>query len=340
MKNTLLSVIVPCYNCDQYIDDCVNSLEQDAAPEIQIILIDDGSSDNTLSQCHSLMKKYDNIEVIHTENHGVSHARNIGLDHALGDWIMFVDSDDTVEKEYVQVLHCESADSSDYIRFGIRRRYVNENGEETKIENSPTALFSDKELVDMSISDNFISVFIGNAFDSVCGSFFRRAIIEERHLRFDETVSVREDSLFALKYAECIDTVRFINQQLYNYKIIGGQSYHYRRPIPVNNIKKLDLEYRYFLKTKAVDDAGALETVDHHIFQQLMAGVIHCASRKYGVSIKELSRYLETVSGAFSELLCRINYRTLFFRFLILLLKKRRIFAATMICKIRMSFIK
>ena len=102
-----VSVIVAVYNCEKYIQKCVDSiLEQSYEREkIQILLIDDGSTDNSYEICKSYKQKYNNIELIRHPNHGVSYTRNQGIKHAEGKYIMILDSDDFIDKDTIQNLY-------------------------------------------------------------------------------------------------------------------------------------------------------------------------------------------------------------------------------------------
>ena len=97
----LISVIVPVYNVEKYLNRCVESIMNQTYKNLQIILIDDGSNDRSGKICDEYAEKDKRIEVIHKENAGVSAARNKGLDKAKGEWITFVDADDWIEKTFV-----------------------------------------------------------------------------------------------------------------------------------------------------------------------------------------------------------------------------------------------
>ena len=103
-QNELISVIVPVYNVEAYLDRCVESLVAQTYKNIEIILVDDGSPDNCPAICDKWAAEDDRIHVIHKENGGLSDARNVGLKDAKGDWVMFVDSDD-----WVNIRFCETA---------------------------------------------------------------------------------------------------------------------------------------------------------------------------------------------------------------------------------------
>ena len=99
----LLSIIVPVYNVERYLEQCILSLVHQSYRSIEILLIDDGSSDGSFAICDEWAKKDQRIRVFHTENHGVSHARNVGLEQARGDYIGFVDSDDWIDLDMYRV---------------------------------------------------------------------------------------------------------------------------------------------------------------------------------------------------------------------------------------------
>lgn len=100
----MVSVIVPAYNVSKYIGKCISSLLEQTYSETEIIIIDDGSTDNTGSLLDEIKSKHSNITVVHTSNYGVSHARNVGLSLASGDYVTFVDGDDYVSNDYVEYL--------------------------------------------------------------------------------------------------------------------------------------------------------------------------------------------------------------------------------------------
>ena len=105
MTNPLITVIVPVYKVEAYLDRCVTSILQQTYENLEIILVDDGSPDNCPAMCDEWKKKDERIKVIHKENGGLSDARNAGLDVMQGEWVLFVDSDDTVQSDMVDDLY-------------------------------------------------------------------------------------------------------------------------------------------------------------------------------------------------------------------------------------------
>jgi len=104
IRPALVSVIVPVYNVAPYLDQCLTSICQQTYPYLQIILIDDGSTDGSRAICDSWAARDPRITTIHQSNRGLSAARNVGIDYSNGDYLLFVDSDDYVREDFVEVL--------------------------------------------------------------------------------------------------------------------------------------------------------------------------------------------------------------------------------------------
>lgn len=136
MKDILVSIIVPVYNVEQYLCKCIDSIITQTYKKIEIILIDDGSSDSSGIICDEYALKDSRIIVIHKENGGLSSARNAGLDVAIGDYVMFVDSDDFVEPDFCEVpLKIAKEKNVDIVSFGYCRLYADGQIIETKTSN-------------------------------------------------------------------------------------------------------------------------------------------------------------------------------------------------------------
>ena len=114
-QQPLISVIVPVYKVEQYLDRCVKSIVNQTYKNLEIILIDDGSPDNSPAICDEWAKKDDRIKVIHKENGGVSRARNLGMELAKGEYISFIDSDDWVHPDFIKILYNAIQDTDSQI---------------------------------------------------------------------------------------------------------------------------------------------------------------------------------------------------------------------------------
>lgn len=189
----MISVIIPAYNAARTIRRCIQSVLDQTYTEWEMIIVDDGSKDDTLDICQS----YDDsrIRVLHKENGGVSSARNHGLKFAQGDYIAFIDSDDFIEIDYLQ--HLSQGLGYDIVISG----YCYENTPESS---SFRLKLANREAVGCELSK------LINA-DQLCypwGRLFKRSIIETYHIRFDEAMRFAEDNVFNWEYLCHINSLR------------------------------------------------------------------------------------------------------------------------------------
>lgn len=189
----MISVVIPAYNAAKTIVRCVDSLLSQTFQDWELIIIDDGSKDNTLEICQSFQDK--RIYVYHKENGGVSSARNSGLTYAKGEYIAFMDADDYLEPMYLEHLYQGSEYDLSITGFCY--------------DNEPERSNSFLELTDKSSVAKSLSALI-NA-DQLCypwGRLFKRYIIEQNHIRFNEKMRFAEDNVFNWEYLCHINSLR------------------------------------------------------------------------------------------------------------------------------------
>lgn len=203
-KTTVVSIIVPIYNKEKYLTECVDSILQQTFKDFELILVDDGSKDSSWSIINEYAEKDKRVIPIHQENEGVSVARNTGLDNAHGKWICFVDADDYLPKDGIQILveHAENSNAD----------IINANA--TRIEgNLQSKIFNFKNEV---IKDNIYSRLVHFA---PWAQLFKRSIIETNHLRYVKGLAYSEDNVFILHYSLYATSIEFVNDSVYNYRI-------------------------------------------------------------------------------------------------------------------------
>ena len=122
----LVSVIVPVYNAEKYLEDCVNSILSQILDDFELLLIDDGSTDSSGTICDSYKIRDSRVRVFHKKNGGVTSARRLGVEKSLGEWISFVDSDDIVKSDYCDVLIREIENDVDIIATRISNEKIKE----------------------------------------------------------------------------------------------------------------------------------------------------------------------------------------------------------------------
>lgn len=157
-----ISIIVPVYNCEKYISNCINSILEQSFKDFELILVDDGSSDRSFEICESFAKKDNRVRAIHQPNSGVSRARNRGLDEAKGEYIGFVDGDDCVDKEMYERLYKNLADNNADISIcGIVNCFVKKDGTTEKVRQSPVDgfwIFSGEQALKEALQSRLYSV--------------------------------------------------------------------------------------------------------------------------------------------------------------------------------------
>ncbi len=201
------SVIVPVYNAEKTIARCINSLVYTDRADYEIIIVNDGSTDNSKQICFSYTKEHPQIVYIDKERGGVSSARNLGLSIAKGEYILFVDSDDYVCDTYFEVLDSHLHNNCDFLMFG---KIVYDGKKERK------RLLNERCTDDVESTMKLISkTLTAQLLNSTWNKVFRAEIIRECDLRFDEGLEIGEDKVFVVQYIMYITNALFIKTPLY-----------------------------------------------------------------------------------------------------------------------------
>lgn len=213
MKKKLISIIIPIYNASMHINKCLNSLINQTYKNIEIILIDDGSTDDSYILCKEFEKVDKRIKVFHQENSGVSSARNFGLQVAKGDYITFVDSDDYVEKDiYELLINCINKDKAQIAICNIYYETINK--EQVYSYFYKDFVFSRHDFP--LIMNNILSI---NGY--VWNKLYDRKLIykNDEFIKFSENICISEDSLFNYEiYNQNENFVcSYINKKMYHY---------------------------------------------------------------------------------------------------------------------------
>lgn len=209
MNNPLLSIIVPVYNVEKYLHRCIDSILNQTFTNFELILVNDGSTDNSRNICEEYSIKDARIIVIHKKNEGVSSARNTGLDNAKGKFITFIDSDDYISNDYLETFFIENLSKIDFIIQGIE---ISKNNEfiKSKIYNG---YFNFDSICNCVINNNIL--YSGFIF----GKLFRLDYINNNGIRFNKNFSFKEDLIFLLDYIYVINNVYVVLNYGYKYII-------------------------------------------------------------------------------------------------------------------------
>lgn len=270
MSNVVVSIIVPVYNAVSTLDKCIKSILQITFSNYELILIDDGSKDQSWDICCKWANQDSRVKPLHQENGGPSSARNRGIRESSGRWIMFVDSDDTVRPSYVSdLLNAVETDSS--FVMAISGEQVYRNGEKAEEVRFPDLQCSVNDY--KTIWKDIRLYKYGHPF----GKLYRRDIIEKAHLQFDKTVCLGEDCIFMMQYIMACSTIinakiAFISQMNYDYFIHAG-SVSTRRST-VNQEKA-----NYSVYRKTVFQLKDVFDIDNETFNCLFKSIAYYADR-------------------------------------------------------------
>lgn len=211
-----VSVIVPVYNAENTISKCIDSVLNQTFENYEVVLINDGSTDNSKIICQKYLKKDSRIKLLDQENSGVSSSRNAGLQAAQGKYIYFIDSDDWIESHLLDNLVRNSVKSELAICGYNRFLY---NGMEYKFEKS-ISLRNETMKLDVYLND------LNRFYDRIVmqplwNKLYRRNIIVENNIKFNDQLSLGEDILFNLDYLKHVKRISTVNSNLYNYVIFN-----------------------------------------------------------------------------------------------------------------------
>ncbi len=205
----LISIIVPIYNVEKYLNKCIESIVNQTYENIEIILIDDGSNDNSGIICDEYAKKDNRIIVVHKENGGVSSARNKGLKIAKGEWISFVDADDWIEQTFCQtLLNKVTQEQADIALCGYNR--ITDNRIEKINANNQEVFLDSNEYLVKSLNPQ-------TGFGFCHMKLIKKEVLKS--ISFNERIEVGEDALFNIQLSTYIKKAVFLKQPLYNYRI-------------------------------------------------------------------------------------------------------------------------
>lgn len=247
----ILSIIVPAYNSAEWLRDCVDSLMDQDLQDYEVIVIDDGSTDTTWSTMQALESVYGaKLRIVSKPNEGVSATRNRGMDLALGRWIMFVDSDDTIQRRSLgRIFHqVEANEGCDWVFLGVS---VLKGKSESHCDYS--------ELKDCYSPTLLAAKTLDSTFSNPWAKLYNHEILTKNNIRFDSDIKMYEDALFNMRYLRSIQSAVVLPEPFYRYVARPGSSsrrYHGEHIIEVaERLRRERIEYfvNNYGMTKMID---------------------------------------------------------------------------------------
>ena len=207
----MISVIVPVYNTERFLDRCIQSILTQKHTDLELLLINDGSTDSSGEICDKYARQDSRVRVFHKENQGASSARNTGLDYARGEWVTFVDSDDWIDPEMYYEMHSLA------IREAVDAVYCDmliEN-EHSRCVHSYISRFEDHKLMYDCLAPIDVVYF------SMCNKLIARRVFEENQIRAIRGANMWEDVELAVRVRYYVTTSRIINKPYYHYNCMN-----------------------------------------------------------------------------------------------------------------------
>lgn len=307
-----ISIIVPVYNVKkEYFDKCIKSLTAQSFNNIEIILINDGSTNNSGELCDYYASKDTRIKVFHQCNRGVSVARNKGIDEANGEWITFVDPDDWVDINMCKNLAENIDDKLDILIFTHAEVYSNKTinkywGE----EDIYNLKFEEHSLLQKGIL-NYSGEFMPIYFGAVWGNLYKKEFIDKNNIKFVEGLTKAQDTIFNLYALEYAKNVKYINKILYYYRH-NEESVCYRFNPNIDNalvslLKQIEIFLIKFNKDIEFTDAYHLKVLVT-IMENLKLNYFHKEnSLGYREIRKKINELIER--EPYKKILRKENYR-------------------------------
>ena len=204
-----VSIVVPVYNTAEYLPACLDSILAQSFTDFELILVDDGSTDDSLRICEAYAFRDARIRVFHQQNAGVSAARNLGVEQAQGDWLCYVDSDDVVLPAYLQDM-LEAADAEDCLVMG--------NISDSRMKGLITSdvVLEGEAMVRYMLSHNILNL------SGPVAKLYNRATLVKYGIRFPQDIHYGEDLLYFLQYLNHIGRVAFRQSELYQVTMREG----------------------------------------------------------------------------------------------------------------------
>jgi glycosyltransferase involved in cell wall biosynthesis len=204
MSSINLSIIIPAFNAENYIIKCLNSIFKQLPHKLsfEVIIVNDGSIDNTLNVLNSYTNNHKNIKVISQDNKGAGFARNTGINIAVGDFIWFIDADDYISDKAFKIIEPEINNDFELLAFNFNN--IDKNEQKIPVNN-------------IQNFKNLDSYFLGTKSLFLWKHIYKREIINYNNIRLTETIKNIEDFEFNIYYFNVINSVNFVDGNLYNY---------------------------------------------------------------------------------------------------------------------------
>lgn len=267
-----ISVIVPVYNAENYLRECVESILKQEYIDFELLLINDGSTDCSGEICNEYIEQDSRVRVYHTSNRGVSSARNLGIERSKAPWICFIDSDDRIDKKYLSAFRVDELSPTCLAIQGIEM-LERKTGTRMWSMTYPDAFLPEKKLGENISKYDLLS----HGFP--VAKLLSKELIVRHGLFFNTSLSFHEDHLFVLQYIQHIETINLVTGTNYKYMYDGSESLS----IKLHSNAEMEMAYtllfhEYFKVVKHFELVPCvnLEKFEHFLYQIRIKAIMAC----------------------------------------------------------------
>lgn len=322
-----VSIIVPVYLAQNHLSHCIDSILVQTEPDFELLLVDDGSPDQSGSLCDAYAAKDPRVRVMHKPNGGVSSARNTGLSFAKGEYVVFIDSDDYIEPAYIADLLSAAEKNPEYgniwCAFQTVTDYYHGNCQPNFVHDSAYLTFHCDQI--MSLHEMWMDA-------SPCNKLYKTSIIQRHHLHFSEDLSLGEDWLFNLAYLDAENTKKIlvITEPLYNYVQSNPESLdHQYRPDLLSIYRRLNHTCEEYLKKWNVpqEQTQIFYNSRFYLYERILSNTLHAPNLSTAEKYRWNNRFLKSAefqsvlkqTTCYIHPLYRVSYRLGNYYFIVLL---------------------
>ncbi len=305
------SIIMPTYNCEKYVGEAIESVLNQTFNDFELIIVDDGSGDGTLAICEEFAKNKEKVHLFKAEHGGVSKARNYGLEKACGAYVLFIDCDDTWEKDLLESVNSLLDEKSELVLFGIKHDYYLSDD---SFQYSSEDLGESGQIEAVQIDGEVDRLLTAYNISSPCNKVYKREIIEKNTLSFSEKCVYLEDLKFNFDYLQYASSIKVLHRDLYHYRLFTDKKQMLKRKFSEQFVNADELYYSTvtFLNEKNTD-LCSVSTITGLLlaayFKELLCQInqkrrkeIKCIYRAFKKN-KNLIILLKASKGKFSKIL-------------------------------------
>lgn len=354
MDEMKVSVIVPMYNSENTINRCIKSIQNQSYSNIEIIIINDGSTDNSMSIVNEIADSDRRIKLYNIRNKGVSHARNYGLESSTGDFVLFIDSDDYIDEKTIEslchvinktdveivlfdsVLETDKGDILKYTNKNILPSFqMNNNQIRKKIVSWMYGNISNNNIYnDLNTSDVNL-----DCYNAPWGAIYKKELLQD--IKFKENLDIYEDLIFNIEVFLKCKSLIYIKNTLYHYVCNSHDSLSTRY---YNNFVEMKL-FQYNLMNNFITEDDLPKEFECYLYYRInyemvsvLINEVRDISRSYNTKIKGLKRYVQHT--LIKSSLKKINVERKIIKIILFLMKNNFIGLSFILVKVRLRFLK